>query len=392
MVEDTVFSGCDSVGLKVLLGNCVLKNSKLHGNTWGLDVRYGKCDVTCCQVYDNKKIGVGVGGAGNIKLMRNEIFHNDRHGIYLDEKSSAVINDNEIFENGWWGISTISDARCSVSHNKIYQNKCGGINLVPISKATGQEQSNTVKSNKIFSNHGPGIIEENKYDDKFGNDTLLPTDVSFSSEDFIKAKLSENELQDNIEKGRDPPSQEVHDICFFCYKKEKLKKCTKCFTAGYCNPECQKSNWKKHKKICYQLFAKYSRLVKILPLSTGLIGDKIVKSSEYEIKAPFSWLEPSGPEHAKAPEHGKRFIVKIQACDGWRSSNAEGTLFAIEDHSLTINGDLDEQEHSCIYHLVRECGSNCNSYGWKKKFFWALLGERETVRLFTSEFPLYQRW
>ena len=110
LVEDTVFSGSDSVGLRVVLGNCVLKNSKLHGNTWGLEVRKGKCDVTGCQIYDNKKIGVGVGEYGNIKLMRNEIFHNDRHGIYLCEESSAVINDNEIFENGWWGIDTMSDA------------------------------------------------------------------------------------------------------------------------------------------------------------------------------------------------------------------------------------------------------------------------------------------
>ena len=278
--------------------------------------------------------------------------------------------------------------------HKIYQNKCGGISMVPITKKAGEQRCNIVKSNKIFSNQGPGIIEENKCDDKLGNDTLLPTHVSFSSKDFLKAKLAENELRSNIEDGCDPPSQEVHDICFFCYKKRKLSKCTKCFTAGYCNTECQKSHWEKHKKICHQLFAKCSRLVKILPLSTGLIGDKMVISRGNEIEAPFSWLEPSGPEHAKALGHGKRFIVKIQACDSWRSSNAEGTLFAIQDHSLTINGDLDEQEHSCIYHLVRECGSNCNSYGWKKKFFWALLVKREhnMVRIFTSDFPPYQRW
>ena len=391
LVEDTVFSGSNSVGLKVLLGNCVLKNSKLHGNTWGLDVRNGKCDVTGCQIYDNKKIGVGVGANGNIKLTCNEIFHNDRHGIYLDERSSAVIMKNEIFENGWWGIVTMTDAHCCVSHNKIYQNKYGGITLVPISKATGQER-NTVRSNKIFSNQGPGIREDHSFNDQIG--TARPSvNVLFATKDnFLKAKLAGNELRDNIEDGCDPPSQEVHNICFFCRKRGNIRKCTKCFTAGYCSPECQKRHWKKHKKICSQLFVKYSCLVKIHPLSTGLIGDKKVESWGFEFKAPFSWLEPSGPEHAKAPEEDKRFIVKIQTCDGWRRSNAEGTLFAIEDRSLTINGGLDVQEHFSIYHLVRECGSNCNSDGWKKKFFWALLSDNKMVRVFTSDFPPYQRW
>ena len=285
----------------------------------------------------------------------------------------------------------MSDARCCISRNKIYQNKYGGITLVPISKATGQER-NTVMSNKIFSNQGPGIHEKHSFNDQIGSarpsvNVLFPTENN-----FLRAKLAENELRDNIENGCDPPSQEVHDICFFCRKRGELKKCTKCFTAGYCNPECQKSHWKKHKKNCSQLLVKYSCLLKIHPLSTGLIGDKKVESWGFEFKAPFSWLEPSGPEHAKAPEHGKRFIVKIQACDSWRRSNSGGTLFAIEDRSLTINGDLDEQENSCIFHLVRECGSNCNSSGWKKKFFWALLGERKMVRVFTSDFPPYQRW
>ena len=61
-------------------------------------------DVTDCQVYDNKKIGITIGEMnGKAKLRRNEIFHNDRHGIYLCKKSSAIIEENEIFENGFLG-------------------------------------------------------------------------------------------------------------------------------------------------------------------------------------------------------------------------------------------------------------------------------------------------
>ena len=73
MVEDSVFSGNESVGLKVGLSKTVVNNSKLYGNQWGLDVRSSTCIVTGCQIYDNKKIGIGVGN-GEITLTRNEIF------------------------------------------------------------------------------------------------------------------------------------------------------------------------------------------------------------------------------------------------------------------------------------------------------------------------------
>ena len=95
LLDDTVFSGNNSIGLQVKHGNCVLKNSKLHGNTWGLDVKNGMCDVTGCQIYDNRKIGVGISKNGKVILTCNEIFHNDRHGICLCEKSSADIVDIE---------------------------------------------------------------------------------------------------------------------------------------------------------------------------------------------------------------------------------------------------------------------------------------------------------
>ena len=385
-VEDSVFSGNKSVGLKVVgPGKLALKRSKLHGNQWGLDVRLATCDVTDCQVYDNKKIGIGVGN-GQVQLRRNEIFHNDRHGIYLCEKAIGNIEENEIFQNGGSGISTMTDACCRVSHNKIYQNKCSGVNVVPI--ASDLNRQSVVEFNEIFSNEGPGIDQDNAH-----NDEVYST-FTFVNKDKIKAKCTGNVHKDNIDDGISPPSHDITHVCFFCHKKPEnaLQKCTNCFTAEYCNRKCQKEDWKKHKNNCAQLFEKHSILVKVLPLSVCLIGDKKVLAHGVEVKAPFAWLAPSGPKYAAAPKQGKRFIVKIQACDSWRRSNDGGTLLAIEDRSLTINGDLDMNEYSDIYHLVRECGSNCNSYGWKKKFLWALLAEDKMVRIFISDFPPYQSW
>ena len=387
-VEDSLFSGNKSVGLKVVgPGRLVLKSSKLHGNQSGLDIRSAsRCDVTDCQIYDNKKMGVGVGNT-EVYLKHNEIFHNDRHGIYLCEKASGMIEENEIFENGWSGISTMTDACCHVSRNKVYQNKCGGVHAVPI--ALDLDRQSVVESNEIFSNEGPGIDLEDMIHDEVYSSPTFCGNISKR-----EAKCTGNILEDNIENGKPPPSHDISHICFFCHKmpENALKKCTRCFTAEYCNQTCQKRDWKEHRNNCARLLEKHSVLLKVLPLSLCLIGDKKILAPGIEVKAPYEWLEPSGPKYEAAPKQGKRFIVKIQACDGLRKSNVEGTLLAVEDRSLTINGDLDMKKYSDIYHLVRECGSNCNSYGWKKKFLWALLAEDKMVRVFVSDFPPYQRW
>ena len=385
-VEDSLFSGNKSVGVKVVgPGRLVLKSSKLHGNQWGLDaVSARKCDVTNCQIYDNKKIGVGVANT-EVYLKHNEIFHNDRHGIHLREKAIGIIEENEIFENGWSGISSMTDAYCRVSRNKIYQNKCCGVRAGPI--ALDLDRQSVVESNEIFSNEGPGIDLEDTFDD-----SIYSSSTSCGNIRKREAKCTGNFLKDNIEDGMAPPSHDISHICFFCHKMpENLKKCGSCFTAEYCNQKCQKRDWKKHRNNCARLLEKHSVLLKVLPLSLGLIGDKL-RARHIELKAPYEWLEPSGPKYEAAPKQGKRFIVKIQACDSLRKSNVEGTLLAIEDRSLTINGDLDMKKYSDIYHLVRECGSNCNSCGWKKKFLWAILAEYKMVRVFVSDFPPYQRW
>lgn len=33
--------------------------------------------------------------------------------------------------------------------------------------------------------------------------------------------------------------------------KETMKRCTQCRCVAYCDSECQKSDWKQHKKVCF---------------------------------------------------------------------------------------------------------------------------------------------
>ncbi|KAF2737373.1 hypothetical protein EJ04DRAFT_541889 [Polyplosphaeria fusca] len=42
------------------------------------------------------------------------------------------------------------------------------------------------------------------------------------------------------------------DSCAVCHKTANLKKCAKCQTTLYCSRDCQKADWKVHKKICSQ--------------------------------------------------------------------------------------------------------------------------------------------
>ena len=388
-IEDSVFSGNEYNGLEVHPGGSLwMKNSKLHGNSnLGLHIIAAAaetCAVLNCEIYDNKYQGVGVTESTDIKLIGNRIFHNDRHGIFLNYSSFAIIERNEIFENCWLGISTQNNASCRISRNKIYHNKYGGVHVVPIaSRPLGQQQ--VVESNKIFGNAGPGIDESRSYSDI--PNTSLPFDF-YLPKDFQKAKCIENELYDNEEEGVSPTSEDVNNIWFFCNKKGSLKKCTRCFTAAYCNSECQTQHWKKHKSSCPLLLERASVLVKVLPTPFHSDTDGSISTAFMMSLAP-DFRKPLGPKHAKAPKRGKKIVIKIDAGDVPRLSNTRGSLLNVYDRSLTIHGDI---EHKRFYNLVRLCGINSELSGWKTMLMWALIQENDMLRVLINEFPSYERW
>ena len=391
-IEDSVISGNEYVGLQVSPGGRLwLENSKLFGNSkLGLHIAKaaGKCSVLNCEIYDNKYQGVGVTESTDIKLIGNRIFHNDRHGIFIDSSSFAIIERNEIFENCWLGIATQNNASCRISRNRIYHNKCGGVHVVPVApQPVGQEQ--VVEFNKIFGNGGPGIDESGSISDI--PNTSLPhifNRVVKRPKDLEKAKCIKNELYDNEEEGVPPTSKDVNNICFFCNKEGSLKKCTRCFTAAYCNSECQTQHWKKHKSSCPLLLERASVLVKVLPTPFHSDTDGSISTAFMMSLAP-DFRKPLGPKHAKAPKRGKKIVIKIDAGDVPRLSNTRGSLLNVYDRSLTIHGDI---EHKRFYNLVRLCGINSELSGWKTMFMWALIQENDMLRVFINEFPPYHLW
>ena len=369
-----------------------MKNSKLHGNSkLGLYIAMlaGKCSVLNCEIYDNKYQGIGVAESTNIELIGNRIFHNDRYGIFLDSKSFAVIEQSEIFENCWLGISVQNNSVCRVSRNKIYHNKCGGVYVVPTASQPGSQQQ-VVEFNKIFGNGGPAIDQADSYPDLPNTSRADIFNCSINRPKYLqKAKCNENELLDNEEKDIPQTSKYVNNICFSCKKNGSLKKCTRCFTAAYCNSECQKQHWKKHKCSCRLLLERSSVLIQVLPTPFGVDPATQSTSTAFMMSQAPGYRKTFSREHAKVPKRGEKNVFRIDAGDVPRLSNTRGSLLNVYDRSLTIHGDI---EHKRIYDLVRQCGINSELYGWKKMFMWALIQENDLLRVLINEFPPYDLW
>jgi hypothetical protein len=56
------------------------------------------------------------------------------------------------------------------------------------------------------------------------------------------------------------PDTQPTSICAQCSNSpESLKQCLKCHSVAYCNKDCQKANFKVHKKVCASLAQEYTK-------------------------------------------------------------------------------------------------------------------------------------
>ena len=401
VLQKCVFSGSESSGVHVnKSARLEMKECKVFGNETGIFIEKApeSCNVTNCDIFDNKWEGVSIHEATtNVKVENCRIYQNNRNGISVQDSSSAIVSKNEIFENGWRGISTVCNGRCTVSHNKIYGNKSGGVQVVPVEKPL---QPSIVQFNEIFENRGHDIYCEITI-----RDTPTETSVNLSSNGlqqldyfhrntdmFERAKCNKNKCYNNEDQDRSHKSDDYSDYCFYCRKKCS-KKCKKCKVATYCNKECQKHDWEKHKKECRGLLKK-STVCLDIPEKEGLdIAEHGICLPETSPQHP--GLAPKGELFFSPPKSGDTFLVKLLAADEEWHSNSDGPVFTICDRSRTINGVLDRKCYSKLFNIVRECGINSTFVdGWKKKFFWALHHEKDQtkLRVFVTKFPPHQDW
>ena len=72
----------------------------------------------------------------------------------------------------------------------------------------------------------------------------------------FKVALSTNTVGESLKAELKSVKKEIKTIsrmdrcCSFCGEKNEILKCSRCNKAFYCNKECQKNDWGKHKNLC----------------------------------------------------------------------------------------------------------------------------------------------
>ena len=404
-VESCVFSGGEYSGVSVSVGgNLLIKDSKLYGNLFGIYIAKAPacCSIHNCDIFDNQWHGIYVTQTSlNVRVENCRIYQNDRDGIRIDETSSAVVSKNEIFENRWQGIATICNGRCDVSGNKIYRNKSGGVQVVPVDIRKVVSPS-VVEFNTICDNGGYGINCEMMLEVIPLNTSALACQSGFEQQMFYdrnkqyfrNAICKDNNCYNN--ESPFPSSASVKNtendaFCYYCRKK-CTSNCAQCFVTKYCNRQCQRNDWGRHKKECQRILERSTVTVSLLPneKATNLEHSWVVPKLSHEHPG----LASKGPEYA--PKSGQRFIVKILAADEEWHSNLKGPNFTICDRSRTVDGCLDKHCYPQLFKIVTHSGISSNLVeGWKKKFFWAKAGDDRNyrkLRVFITNFPANEDW
>ncbi|XP_028406488.1 uncharacterized protein LOC114528978 [Dendronephthya gigantea] len=382
VVDNCTFSNNGKAGLEVREnGMLIVRNSRMyHNSLHGLLIgpNAAKCGAFNCQIYRNAYEGIAVLDASKcVTLVRNQVFENDSGGVFV-RNSDVDMRENKFFDNESWGIWSQTNSWCHLSMNEIFRNKRGGVRVGK--RLSGKEfPCSVVKLNKVYNNLGPGIVDTiNDLDSRLdGSDT----DVSKTHDAYKSAKYDENVEYNNEERIISNKPKLSPLWCSGCFGKcESLKLCGKCFTAGYCNADCQKCHWSKHKKLCPVLREKSSFLITSMK-RFGFDGFVNVHAKDLAEVGPNSSPPP--------PRDGKRFIVKLQTnCDA--VVFGERHMLVIYDRSLHLHESIQTE---FIDRHVNEFGVLCErKYREKKLFLHCLFEKNGKPRLFINQFADFQIW
>lgn len=124
--------------------------------------------------------------------------------------------------------------------------------------------------------------------------------------------------------------------CTTCKKEPPqvtLRNCAKCTTTPYCSRECQKADWKTHKKTCAKQAGEASSA------SSARANLSPPKGLEGPVDKPFTRLENGTWLHDRPVEDVYRllldaFRMRIEDDYMLEQINTEGTIMAGEPHSL----------------------------------------------------------
>ena len=380
VVDDCTFARNVKAGLEVREnGILTVRKSRMFNNNFdGLAIgpRVAKCDVFDCQIYHNAREGISALDASKcIKLMRNHVYGNDGNGIFV-RNSDVDMRENKFYDNEVWGIWSQTNSWCNISMNEVFHNKLGGVR---VGKRLARKEfpPSVVKLNKVYDNYGPAYIDSIN---QFEEVQFFGVDLSKTSGNYKSANYVDNTVYNNKEFIIVNPMKFSSSWCSACFGCDKLKRCGKCFTAAYCNADCQVSHWSKHKKLCKLLREK----------SSFLITSMERRRPEGLINFHAKRLDEVGPNYSPLPPHdGKKFIVKLQTnCEIIPAS--EPHMHLIYDRSLDVHAHFKAE---FIDRLVKDFGVLCERrYQEKKLFLYCVFEKTGKLRLFINDFADFQTW
>ena len=384
VVDNCLFARNVKAGLEVREnGKLIVKNSRMFNNSLdGLLIGPGtaKCETFCCQINHNAREGIAaLDTSKRIKLVRNHVYGNDENGIFV-RNSDVDMRENKFFDNEAWGIWSQTNSWCNVSMNEVFRNKRGGVRVGKrVAKKTFS--SSTVELNTIHDNFGPGYIDNiNKFEDFQIFDRIVDN-LSKKASSYKSARFDQNVVYKNEERIIVTPSKLSSSWCSWCFSKcENLKLCGKCFTSAYCNADCQRRHWSKHKKLCKVLREKSSFLITSMKrrLPDGFVN---VHAKD---------LDEVGPKYSPPPPRdGKRFVVKLQT-DFESVAYGERHMVVIYDRSLEVDETF---QSKFIDNLVKNFGILCErKYQEKKLFLYCVFEKDGKLRLFINDFVDFKSW
>lgn len=172
--------------------------------------------------------------------------------------------------------------------------------------------------------------------------------------------------------------ESVQSECAFCRSSKNLQRCSGCNIASYCNANCQKRHWDKHRPLCCALNDQYSVVVE--PKSHG---------SGYNMRTFGAHLKGIGKGPRPDPRGKQRFIVKVQT--GHNNCHHLQELI-VYDKSLSIDGHFQSPE---VFNVVMECGvlGQMSKTTSKKAYFYARYADGgRKLDIYLGHLAPYQEW
>ncbi|KAK7685082.1 hypothetical protein QCA50_011919 [Cerrena zonata] len=101
--------------------------------------------------------------------------------------------------------------------------------------------------------------------------------------------------------------------CAICGSRT-VKKCSQCYSVGYCGPECQKQDWKNHKQSCVSVKGGTWRTIRVsscLPGTSGMFASDMNQLAS--TRRPFGPMTQVDGTSPPPNIHGSRvFLIKLQ--------------------------------------------------------------------------------